>query len=360
MRKRFSFLLLLLILVIAFLSPAILAKDKLTIITWPTYLAPELLSDFENEYNVKVELLTYDKPTEIVNKIMGDERNYDLIINNPVVMYKLINAGKLAKLDKKLLPNSKNLDPIFMHLDHDPQNLYTLPYHYLPMGLMFNADKYNKEDISLQMYFEPPPELKGKISIYPDKRLQIGLALKYLGKSLNSRKPEDLRSVKLLLENLKKNSTEELADMERRHYQVAHEIDDRKADLGTWYYTSADLSLMGLEKNYGMKFPEEGTKLGMDLFGVLKGARNKELAHKFINYFYVPENAAKSVRYITYPVAVLGTRDNLSPEMAEKIYLPLNILAKSEFYEILSPEEEKIYDQLWNEVFCNQNYMEIK
>ena len=53
-------------------------------------------------------------------------------------------------------------------------------------------------------------------------------------------------------------------------------------------------------KNIGFVIPKEGATIWADTFAIPKGAKNKALAEKFINFIYEPKISAKNYEYIGY------------------------------------------------------------
>ena len=348
--RKYSILIVMLVLLVS--SQFACGQETLQILTWPHYYSPQLLEDFETRYGVTIELVEMDAPQKIKEEVIKNQQ-IDLIITDAPIVRELIVVDMVDPLDKELIPNLSNIDKLFLNLPHDPKNLYTVPYHYIPFGLLYNADKLDEEDVSLKSYFEPSENLKGRISIYPDPRLNIGFAMKYLGNSFNSTADRDLQAVKSLLENLNQNSIKKSKDMTRGTYQVVYEIDKGLADMGLWYYTHNDFSQIGAKSNIKVKIPCEGVRLGVDVFAIPSHTDQRELAHKFINYFYNPGNAAKSVEALTYPVAIMGVRERLEPTFAQKVFLSPQILQKSEFQIPFTNQEDRLYQQLWDRVFKN-------
>lgn len=338
---------LLVVLVMVMLSGVVAAKETLTILTWPLYYSPELIADFEREFDVKIQIIeldSYAKAEAMMSKV-------DLLIFGRPMIPSLIKRGRLQPLDKDLLPNLKNLMPMFANMDHDPQNIYTLPYHYQAIGLAYNKDKLSESEATMQNYFEPTEKLRGRVVTFPDARVNICYAMKHLGKNFESTNKKDLDAATKLLENLKKYATKDSGDLSRGTYDPLYAINEGRADLTLWYYTANSLEPIGVTANVGLKLPEQGAYIDMDCFMIPRGAKNTRLAHEFINYFYEPRNAAKSVTFLKYAVAVNGVKEYISPSLAEKVFIPTRVLKLSFIPKVLAPEEERMYIELWKSAF---------
>ncbi len=351
MLKKIS---LIVVLSIIMLSGIVLAEETLNIVVWPGYHSPELMNDFENEFGVNIEVAEIGTYDEMLTYLDENPGKVDVLIFGELIMPELIQSGRLMPLDKSLIPNFKNADPMFLNLGYDPGNKYTLVYHYVYVGLAYNKDNLTEEEATLQNYFEPSEKLRGRIITFPNPRFNIGFAMKYMGKSFNDMNNDDLELSKMLLSNLKENATPDSGDLERGIYQPIVAINEGKADLTIWFYETQEsvAAVLGdLNVNFGFKIPEEGANMGTDAMCIPTAAVNSELAHKFINFFYDPDNAAKSVSYTGYPTPVEGVAERIEASFAERIYLPMDILRKCEFPMPLQAGEDEIFTQIWEEIF---------
>lgn len=330
-------------------STTLAAGQTLKIATWPFYYSQELIAEFEKQFDVKVEIIESDTADNVA--ALCDQ--VDLMIFERSMSLALINEGKLMKLDKSKLPNvTANVDPMLLGLEHDPNNQYTYPYHYVTLGLIYNASKIKPEEISLQTYFEPGAKFQGRITLFPSIQYQIGWALKYAGKSINSRKPEDLKLIEPLIANLAKYAAPGCTGMDRGTYDPLFDINSGKADLAIWYITPTDLSVLDVHENIGMKLIQEGSVFDMDVFMIPKSSKQVDLAHSFINFFYQPKIAALSINALYYPVAIKDMDKQLDPDLAKKVILPLDYRKKSEFAES-KLSGDPTTEALWQKYFKN-------
>lgn len=340
------------LLAVLLVSSIVSAAGTLTIISWPSYRSPELIKNFEQKFAAKVNFIevgSYDDMFKNLDKA-------DMVIMGELVMPQLIAENKVQPLNKSLIPNIKNADPMFLNMSFDQGNKYTLPYHYLLIGLAYNPKKVTASEATLKNYFEPAAKLKGRIVTNPEPRYNIGFALKYIGKSFNSLKKEDLDLVKILLQNFKTTATPGSDSLNRGIYDPLSDVISGKADLTISYIESQiSMKAMGLGANWDkdVRFilPKEGAFIGSDIMAITKNAKNATLAHQFINFMYDPQNAAKSVAYLGYPFPVKGVDKLLDSTIAKQIYVPIDQLKKCESALPLSGSNVGIHERIWNEVF---------
>lgn len=351
MLKRFAvFALVLLCLTMV---SGVVFSASLNVICWAKYYNPAVFDDFEKQFNCSVkitEVMSYD---EVFNLLKTKPNTFDVLVTGELAYPDLIKGGMLEPLNKTLIPNIKNLDPLFKGLSFDPTNAYTLPYHYIYIGVAYNKTKVTLAEAStLANYFEASAKFKGKITAFPSSQIMIGMAMKYLGRSLNSTEAKDTEMVKALLKNLKVNLDADSKGLDRGIYAYLGDLNSGKADIAIGY-VSGPMALDPNNKNIGMVIPKEGGIIGTDDMSVVKGSPNKDLAFKFINYFYDPKVAAKSVAVLRNPVAVKGVKELLPAELQkDQILFPaMDVVKKLEFPAPLSAAQQAAYDKIWTDIF---------
>ncbi|MCK4259775.1 MAG: spermidine/putrescine ABC transporter substrate-binding protein [Halanaerobiales bacterium] len=353
MLKKMS-VLLCVFLFLVMLSNGVLASNELKILNWPVYFNMEVIEDFEEEYNVDVTVTEYGSSEELNGYLESDD--YDIIITAEFVLTELIANGMLESLDKSKISNFNNLNPWFTNLSFDRGNKYTIPYTYLFVGLAYNADKFSSEEVSLQTVFEPGPELKGRIHFYPDSRIVTAMAMRYIGKSINSTNDEDLELAQMLLANLKQNAVSGAWNLEHSVDDATLSLANGDADVAITFASEnmakALLAAYEVEGNIKCKLPESGGYVGTDNMMIVKDAPNIDLAYKFIDFLLEPENAVENVITIGLPMPVNGVQELLPNELKDDdtLYPPAELLKKFETFEPISGEEYELYVELWNNV----------
>ena len=111
-------------------------------------------------------------------KLTAGAAGYDVIIPSDYVITVLGKQGKLMPLNKELLPNLINLDPAWLDLPFDPDNVYSVPFMWGTVGIVVNTEKEKEPITSFRDLWKP--QYKGKIVVIDGAREMIGLALQML------------------------------------------------------------------------------------------------------------------------------------------------------------------------------------
>ena len=120
----------------------------------------------------------------------------------------------------------------------------------------------------------------------------------------------------------------------------------RRIDLGVVFSP--------VEENEDLAYviPKEGSNLWMDNFAIVKGAKNKENAEKFLNFLCRPEIMKMNFEYITYSVPSSKARELLPDEYKNStIAFPaLDSLKNCEVLKYVGKDGDSLYNQKWKEI----------
>jgi spermidine/putrescine transport system substrate-binding protein len=337
------------ILILAVLSctSSALAAGELRIYTWGGYLKPEILTRFEKETGIKPKVDYYGSNEEMIAKLQaGGVSQYDIVVPSDFVVPSMIQLKLLTALDKKKIPNLKNLSKQFTNPPYDPGNTYTAGLYWFMVGLTYDKRKFKTAPDSWSVLLEPSKQM-GKFLLMDSTREMMGAALKYKGLSVNSTDPQQVQAAgKLLLEA--KNSNNSLgfaADVALRNRVIAGE-----AGISVGYSGDA-IAAAAENKNLGFALPKEGGTVAIDSLAIPARAPNTENAYKFINFMYDAKNNAENTNFVHFatPNAAALPLINAADRKNPLIYPPAALLAKFEFIKDLGANN-RLYDEVWTAI----------
>ena len=113
----------------------------LNVFTWPDYIAPNTIADFEAEYGIKVNYDTYDSTEMAEARLLAGRTGYDVVVHAERYSARLIPIGIYRPLDRRKLTNWNNLDPWVLDAlqANDPGNRYGVPYLWGTTGFTYNV-----------------------------------------------------------------------------------------------------------------------------------------------------------------------------------------------------------------------------
>ncbi|MGL4730685.1 MAG: extracellular solute-binding protein [Clostridium sp.] len=317
-------------------------KETLNIFTWSEFLPESVVEEFEREYNVNVNYMTFSSNEEMLAKLMGGNVPYDLIITSDYAIEIMIKQNLVQQLDRSNIPNIENIDEKVTNLDFDPENKYSFPYMWGGNYIVVDRSKIDKEITSFEDLWDP--QFKNSMVVLDDPRVMIGVALQKNGYSINTKNPEELEKAKedliALMPNIKAFDSESPKTL----------LINGEASIGYVWGTEAYLAKLE-NPNLETVLTKEGVVPQYDNFVVPKTAKNKALAEKFINYIYDPHVSLQVSEEFPYANPNKEAQKLMAKEKLEDIaiYPPREAVEKNELIKDVG-DATKLYDDIWTQV----------
>ena len=97
--------------------------------------------------NVKVVYTTYATNEDMYAKITSGAGTYDIIIPSDYMIQKLREENMLYAFDPaKNIPNYAYIQDAYKNLFYDEENLYSVPYTYGKVGIIYNKTMIDEEE----------------------------------------------------------------------------------------------------------------------------------------------------------------------------------------------------------------------
>ncbi|MDD6905807.1 MAG: spermidine/putrescine ABC transporter substrate-binding protein [Finegoldia magna] len=320
-------------------------SNVLYVYNWGEYIEPALIEKFEKETGIKVIYDTFEQNEDMYMKVKEGGNNYDVVVPSDYMAEKMIKQGMLEKIDYSKIPNFKYIDEKFKNLDYDQKNEYTVPYMWGTVGILYNKNKVKENVDSWNILWDE--KYKDNIIMMNSTRDTLGVALKRLGYSMNSRNEAELEKAKESLIKQKDIVLAYLVD------ETKNQMVNEEADIAVMYSGDAIVA-KGENENLEYVIPKEGSNLWFDTLAILKNAKHKENAEKFINFMTDPENAKVNADYIGYSLPSAEAKKLLDKEVQEDgtAYPDLSKHKNLEIFKDPSDFVEK-YDDIWADIKAN-------
>ncbi|OCR01183.1 ABC transporter substrate-binding protein [Oscillatoriales cyanobacterium USR001] len=318
--------------------------QELNIYNYSTYIAPEIITQFEKENNVKIKYDTYDNSDALYAKLKQGNPGYDLIFPADYMVKIMVSEEMLEPLNLEKIPNRKNIEPKFINQSFDRGNKYSLPYQWGTMGIGYNIKATKGEINSWAAMFDP--KFTGKVAWQDDARYTFAGVLMYLGYDPNTQNPDELKKARDLLIKNKALIAAFVPDTGQNLLA--------QGEINLTMEWSGDI-FQAMKENPDLRFaiPKEGTIVFTDNMAIPKNAPHKELAEKFINFILQPEIGAKVSNFISYgtpnKAAIEQKLINEKDRKNSQIYPPAELFAKLKYLEDVG-KAATLYDRSWTEV----------
>ena len=312
---------------------------------WTGEIPEFAVRQFEKETGIKVNFSTYENNEIMYAKLRASANNgYDVIIPTSYFVDRMRKQNMLEKLDKTQIPNSKNLDPTFLHAAYDPEAAFSVPHIWGLTGIFFNDRFHQAKQLSRWGSFWDA-QLHNQLMLIEDMREVFSMALLSLGYPANDSNPEHIKAaflkLKTLMRNVKVFSSDTL---------ISIIIDEDATVAMAWTGDPFKASL----DNPHVKFiyPKEGFVIWVDNFVIPRTAPHKDTAYAFINFLLRADVAKAVALSINFPSANLAARKLLPENIrnSKVAYPTQQILKNGQFLLDLDPDTLAIYEKYWEEL----------
>ena len=342
--------------------------QTLNVYNWGEYISDgsedslDTIKAFESWYEqtykkkVKVNYSTFASNEDMYAKLSSGAVSYDVIVPSDYMIARLASENKLLPLNFDNIPNYNSIDENFRGLYYDPDNLYSVPYTYNMVGIIYNANAVDEEDVGGWdlMWNE---KYSGNILQFNNSRDAFATAQYKLGLDVNS---EDRSAWDQALAELKKQAPLVKSYVMDEIYNM---LESGEAAIGAYYagdyFTMLDAQADTVDLQF---YYPEPTNYFVDAMCIPSCCQNKELAEIFINFMLSEEPAVANAEYTYYasPNSIVYNNEAYLEELGEDTVAILypDIEAFKENYNIyayrnLSNEQLDYINTLWESLKIN-------
>lgn len=342
MKKWLSMSLLLVMLLS--LVPLGQAEGVVNVFNWEDYISEDALKLFEEETGIKVNYMRFTTNEDMMVQVRTSTGAFDVVFPSDYTIERMIAEDLLEPINFDNVPNAQYVAQWLQNPAYDPDHLYSVPYMWGTVGILYDTTRVNGLIDSWEALFTE--EYKGEVFMLDSIRDTMGLALKYLGYSMNTRDPAALQAATDLLIKQKQNGIV-------KAYQVDETKDKMVAGegvLGVVWSGDAQYAI-NLNENLTYSVPKEGSNVWVDAMVIPKTARNKENAEKFIDFMSRPDIAQMNCEYIEYSSPNTGAIELMGDEYINNPNLnpSQEVIDTCEFFNDIN-DFLPIYNTLWAQV----------
>jgi spermidine/putrescine transport system substrate-binding protein len=318
-------------------------EGSLNLYNWDDYMGETTLQDFKGASGVDVKMDLFENNDTLFAKFRAGNPGYDLIVPSNDFVERMAQADMLEKIDKSLIPNWKNIAPEYQDVPYDKGREYSAPYTWLVIGIGYRKSKVNPAPDSWKVLFDSD-QYKGRIAVLSEAGDMFRLYAKYMGKSINSLTPADVKTIEAMMIKQKPN------------FAKFHDDDGQdllaKGEVDLVLEYNGDIAqLMTEDDDIDFAIPKEGSQLNSDNLCIPKGAKHPKNAHAFINFILDAQNGKKLTETIQYATPNAAAKA-LMPDSYKNspiVFPPADVLAKCE-YAKFNAELQPLFEEAFTRV----------
>jgi spermidine/putrescine transport system substrate-binding protein len=277
---------------------------------WPLYIDKKVLKTFNQRYGGTVKYVEdINDNYEFFGKVRqqlqdGTPIGRDIVVLTDYMASRWVSSGYTTPIDRRNVPNEKNLTATLRSPGWDPKRQYSLPWQTYATGLAYNLKLTGRELRSIREFFNP--EWKGRVTALSDWHDSAGLAMLMRGIDPTT------ATVDRYLEAIDYVGQQNSKGQFRRFTGNDYTTDLTKGNVAVAMAYSGDIvQLQSDNPNLRFVFPEEGAMLAVDNMMIPEKAAHPYAAEVMMNFVYEPEIAAKICDYVNYISPVDGVREIL-------------------------------------------------
>ena len=334
----------------------------LNVYNWGEYISDgsegtlDVNTAFEEYYyetygqKIKVNYTTYASNEDMYAKLRSGSASYDIVIPSDYMIQRMIEEGMLEKLNFANIPNAQYVAPEYKGQYYDPQNEYSVPYTCGMVGIIYNVNMVDEEDIgSWDLLWNE--KYTGKILQFNNARDAFGTAMYYQQMDVNTKDRADWEAALALLKEQKPIVQGYVMD------EVFNKMKGESAAVAP-YYAGDYLTMYDSNDSLAFYYPEEGTNIFVDAMCIPTGSRNKDAAEAYINFMLSEEIAVANAEYIGYASPNLLVRENEEyieymqdwHEDAMSILYPDVESVPTQYYHMLDATTQSMANELWEQL----------
>ncbi len=324
----------------------------LNVYNWGQYIADgsdgsmEVIKEFEARYpHIKVNYSTYDSNEIMYSKLSNGGITVDLIIPSDYMIARMIEEDMLLPLNFDNIPNYQYIDETFKNTAYDPENLYSVPYTWGTVGILYNTKHVDEADVTgWELLWNE--KYAGKILTFGNSRDAFGIAQYLLGYDVNTTDKAELDHCAEVLKEQKPVLQQYVMD------EIFAVMQNEEAWIAA-YYAGDCLTMMGENENLDFYLPEnQGFNLFIDAMCIPTCAKEKEAAELFINFLCDPEIAGANMDWICYGTPISAAKEYMDPEtVSDPVSYPADeILANGSSYAYLPEDITRYVESLFMKV----------
>ena len=274
---------LVLLLSLALLLPlAASAQEVVNVYNWEDYIDEAVLDQFEEETGIHVNYMRFTTNEDMMVSVRANPGAYDVIFPSEYCVERLIAEDLLAEINYDNVPNMSYTLESLLNPDYDPDNAHSVPYMWGTVGILYNTTMVSEPVDSWGILWDT--DYMNNVFMLDSIRDTMGVTLKYLGYSMNTRDPVALEAAK-----------QKLIEQKQSGVVKAYQVDETKdkmvageAALAVMWSGDAQYAI-DLNPDLAYAIPQEGSNVWVDCMVIPKDAKNKDAAYEFIRFMYQDE-----------------------------------------------------------------------
>lgn len=321
------------------------AQEVVNVFNWEDYIDESVLQQFEQETGIHVNYMRFTTNEDMMVQVEANPGAFDVVFPSDYMVERMLNKGLLAEINYDNIPNAKYILENLRDPDYDPQGKHSVPYMWGTVGILYNTTMVDDPVDTWGILWNE--KYAGNVFMMDSIRDSMGITLKYLGYSMNTRDITALEATK-----------QKLIEQKQAGIVKAYQVDETKdkmvageAALALMWSGDAQYAI-DLNPDLAYAVPMEGSNVWVDPMVIMKDAKNMENAEKFVDFLCRPDIAQKNCEEIWFSSPNSGAIELMGDEYINNPVMnpSKDVIDRCEFFNDIDDTFMPIYNALWKEV----------
>lgn len=321
------------------------AQEVVNVFNWEDYIDESVLQQFEQETGIHVNYMRFTTNEDMMVQVEANPGAFDVVFPSDYMVERMLNKGLLAEINYDNIPNAKYILENLRDPDYDPQGKHSVPYMWGTVGILYNTKMVDDPVDTWGILWNE--KYAGNVFMMDSIRDSMGITLKYLGYSMNTRDITALEATK-----------QKLIEQKKAGIVKAYQVDETKdkmvageAALALMWSGDAQYAI-DLNPDLAYAVPMEGSNVWVDPMVIMKDAKNMENAEKFVDFLCRPDIAQKNCEEIWYSSPNAGAIKLMGDEYINNPVMnpSQDVIDRCEFFNDIDDTFMPIYNALWKEI----------
>lgn len=266
-------------------------SQVLNVCIWDGMFSEDAIDQFEEEFDVTVNVTYIDNTDTMISKLINGESDYDVCDIEAAYVKTFVDSGLLQEMDHSAIPNEEyveeNLmaegpvgDEDFTYVTPDCNAGYTT--------IIYNVDTCPIEIDSFDDLADPA--LEGEVAMVSSTISIYGGALEALGYSAATTNEDEIAEANELLTDIKKNVKTFVSES-----AVSALVNNECSVAYCWDYAVLCFDSEEYWDQFAIAEIDSDYEKFVQYWGITSNCENTELATEFINYMISPEAVAMHI-----------------------------------------------------------------
>ena len=321
------------------------AQEVVNVFNWEDYIDESVLEQFEQETGIHVNYMRFTTNEDMMVQVEANPGAFDVVFPSDYMVERMLKKDLLHEINYDNIPNAKYILENLRNPSYDPNGAHSIPYMWGTVGILYNTTMVDDPVDTWGILWNE--KYAGNVFMMDSIRDSMGVTLKYMGESVNTRNIVALEAAKeMLIEQKKLGIVKAYQVDETKDKMVAGE-----AALAVVWSGDAQYAI-DLNPDLAYAVPNEGSNVWVDPMVIIKNAKNLENAEKFVDFLCRPDIAQKNCEEIWYSSPNQGAIDLMGEDYtASPVMNPSqDVIDRCEFFNDIDETFMPIYNALWKEV----------